>query len=138
MKKHDLSSLRLIQSVGEPINPSAWRWLFEQVGGGRCPVGSTWWMTETGGIMIATLPGLKLIPMKPGTNGLPIPGVDADVVDENGASVAPGKKGFLVLQNPWPGMPGLLRGCTGTQTATRSSTTRGSPARTTSSAATTP
>lgn len=113
VKRHDLSALRLIQSVGEPINPSAWRWLFEQVGGMRCPVGSTWWMTETGGIMISTLPGLKLIPMKPGTNGLPIPGVKADIVDETGASVSPGKKGFLVLQNPWPGMPGPPTGMYG-------------------------
>jgi acetyl-CoA synthetase len=113
VKKHDLSSLRLIQSVGEPINPSAWRWLFELVGGKSCPVGSTWWMTETGGIMISNLPGLKLTPMKPGANGLPIPGVKADVVDEAGASVAPGKKGFLVLQNPWPGMPGPPTGMYG-------------------------
>jgi acetyl-CoA synthetase len=113
VKNHDLKSLRLIQSVGEPINPSAWRWLFELVGGRRCPVGSTWWMTETGGIMISIVPGLMLIPMKPGTNGLPIPGVKADVVDENGISVAPGKKGFLVLQNPWPGMPGPPTGMYG-------------------------
>ncbi|MDA4113929.1 MAG: acetate--CoA ligase, partial [Thaumarchaeota archaeon] len=113
VKKHDLSSLRLIQSVGEPINPSAWRWLFGLVGGGRCPVGSTWWMTETGGIMIAMIPGLTLIPMKAGSNGLPIPGVDADVVDEKGDSVAPGAKGFLVLKNPWPGMPGPPTGMYG-------------------------
>jgi acetyl-CoA synthetase len=113
VKSHDLSSLRVIQSVGEPINPSAWRWLFDLVGGGRCPVGSTWWMTETGGIMIGTFPGLNLIPMKPGTNGLPIPGVSADVVDDVGASVAPGKKGLLVLQNPWPGMPGPPTGLYG-------------------------
>ena len=113
VKKHDISSLRLIQSVGEPINPSAWRWLFDVVGGGRCPVGSTWWMTETGGIMISDLPGLMLTPMKPGANGLPIPGLKADVVDESGVSVAPGKKGFLVLQNPWPGMPGPPTGMYG-------------------------
>ena len=66
VRKHDRSSLRLIHSVGEPINPSAWRWLFEVVGEKRCPVGSTWWMTETGGIMISHLPGLMLLPMKPG------------------------------------------------------------------------
>jgi acetyl-CoA synthetase len=111
--KHDLSSLRLIQSVGEPINPSAWRWLFERVGGKRCPVGSTWWMTETGGIMIGNFPGLDLTTMKPGANGLPIPGVKADVVDETGESVPPGKKGFLVLENPWPGMPGPPTGMYG-------------------------
>jgi acetyl-CoA synthetase len=113
VKRHDLSSLRLIQSVGEPINPSAWRWLFDLVGNKKCPVGSTWWMTETGGILIGTLPGLKLIPMKPGANGLPIPGVKADIVDEAGVSVAPGKKGFLVLQNAWPGMPGPPTGMYG-------------------------
>jgi len=113
VRKHDLSSLRLIQSVGEPINPSAWRWLFDLVGGRRCPVGSTWWMTETGGIMISNLPGLMLTPMKPGSNALPVPGVKADVVDESGVSVQPGKKGFLVLQNPWPGMPGPPTGMHG-------------------------
>src|SRR5438445_363243 len=104
VKKHDRSSLRLIHSVGEPINPSAWRWLFEVVGERRCPVGSTWWMTETGGIMISHLPGLMLVPLKPGTNGLPIPGVDADVVDDKGESVGPKQKGFLVIKNPSPGM----------------------------------
>ncbi len=111
--KHDLSSLRLMQSVGEAINPSAWRWLFEVVGGGRCPVGSTWWMTETGGILISILPGLAMIPMKAGSNGLPIPGVDAEVVDEKGDAVLPGAKGLLVLKNPWPGMPGPPSGMYG-------------------------
>ncbi len=113
VRKHDLSSLRVIQSVGEPINPSAWRWLFTLVGNSSCPVGSTWWMTETGGVMVSSLPGLQLIPMKPGSNGLPIPGVKADIVDENGASVAPGKKGFLVIETPWPGMPGPPTGMYG-------------------------
>ncbi len=113
VKKHDRSSLRLIHSVGEPINPSAWRWLFEVVGEKRCPVGSTWWMTETGGIMISHLPGLMLIPMKPGTNGLPIPGIDADVVDEKGEPVKHGKKGLLVIKNQWPGMPGAPTGMWG-------------------------
>jgi acetyl-CoA synthetase len=111
--KHDLSSLRLIQSVGEAINPSAWMWLFRLVGRGQCPVGSTWWMTETGGVMISILPGLSLIPMKAGTNGLALPGIDADVVDEKGDSVAPGAKGLLVLKNPWPGMPGPPTGMYG-------------------------
>ncbi|MDG7020308.1 MAG: acetate--CoA ligase [Nitrososphaerota archaeon] len=113
VRKHDRSSLRLIHSVGEPINPSAWRWLFEVVGERRCPVGSTWWMTETGGIMVSHLPGLKLLPMKPGTNGLPIPGVDADVVDEGGQPVGPGEKGLLVIRNRWPGMPGPPTGMWG-------------------------
>lgn len=105
VKKHDLSSIRVIHSVGEPINPSAWRWLYEVVGGGRCPVGSTWWMTETGGILISHLPGLMLVPLKPGTNGLPLPGVDADVVGEDGEPLPAGQKGFLVIKKPWPGMP---------------------------------
>jgi acetyl-CoA synthetase len=113
VSRHDLSSLRLIQSVGEAINPSAWRWLFKQVGGSRCPVGSTWWMTETGGIIISLLPGLAMVPMKAGSNGFPIPGVDADVVDEKGVSVPPGAKGLLVLKNPWPGMPGPPSGMHG-------------------------
>jgi len=113
VRKHDRSSLRLIHSVGEPINPSAWRWLFEVVGEKRCPVGSTWWMTETGGIIISHLPGLMLLPMKPGTNGLPIPGVDADVVDEKGEPVKRGEKGLLVIKNEWPGMPGPPTGMWG-------------------------
>ncbi|MGC8948444.1 MAG: acetate--CoA ligase [Thermoprotei archaeon] len=113
VKRHDLSSLRLIHSVGEPINPSAWRWLFEVVGGKRCPVGSTWWMTETGGILISHAPGLMLTPLKPGTNGLPLPGIDADIVDEDGNPVPPGKKGFLIIRKPWPGMPGPPTGMWG-------------------------
>jgi acetyl-CoA synthetase len=113
VKKHDRSSLRLMHSVGEPINPSAWRWLFEVVGERRCPIGSTWWMTETGGIMISLLPGLMLLPMKPGTNGMPIPGIDADVVDDEGKSVGHGQKGFLVIRNSWPGMPGAPTGMWG-------------------------
>jgi acetyl-CoA synthetase len=113
VEKHDLSSLRLIHSVGEPINPAAWRWLFEVVGKGRCPVGSTWWMTETGGILVSHLPGYMLTPLKPGTNGLPIPGVDAAVVDENGNPLKPGERGYLVIKNPWPGMPGPPSGMWG-------------------------
>ncbi|MEM4969729.1 MAG: acetate--CoA ligase [Sulfolobales archaeon] len=105
VRRHDRSTLRLIHSVGEPINPSAWRWLYEVVCEKRCPVGSTWWMTETGGILISIAPGLSLVPIKPGTNGPPLPGVDADVVDENGNPVEPGRKGFLVIKRPFPGMP---------------------------------
>ncbi|MEM0441241.1 MAG: acetate--CoA ligase [Candidatus Caldarchaeum sp.] len=105
VKKHDLSTLRLIHSVGEPINPAAWRWLFEVVGDKRCPVGSTWWMTETGGIMISHTPGLMLVPLKAGTNGLPLPGIAADVLDEKGNEVKPGERGLLVIKQPWPGMP---------------------------------
>jgi len=73
VRKHDRSTLRLIHSVGEPINPAAWRWLYEVVGERRCPVGSTWWMTETGGILVSHAPGLALTPLKPGSNGPPLP-----------------------------------------------------------------
>src|SRR2546426_12205410 len=105
VKKHDLSTLRLIHSVGEPINPSAWYWLFELVGGKRCPVGSTWWMTETGGIMISYAPGTKLVPLKPGANGPPLPGIDADVGGEGGGPASPRQKGFPVVQKPLPRQP---------------------------------
>ncbi|MDT7859487.1 MAG: acetate--CoA ligase [Candidatus Calditenuis sp.] len=105
VKRHDLSTLRLIHSVGEPINPSAWRWLYEVVGGKRCPVGSTWWQTETGGILISHTPGFMLVPLKPGTNGPPLPGIEVDVVDEQGRPLPPGSKGFLAIKKPWPGMP---------------------------------
>ena len=102
LKKHDLSSLRLLGSVGEPINPEAWMWYQENVGGGNCPIVDTWWQTETGAHMIAPLPGI--VPTKPGSATRPFPGIDADVVDENGESVPPGSGGFLVLRKPWPGM----------------------------------
>jgi acetyl-CoA synthetase len=101
-RKHDLSSLRLLGSVGEPINPEAWLWYHKTIGGGRCPIVDTWWQTETGGIMIAPLPGAT--PTKPGSATLPLPGIDADVVDKQGRSVPPGAGGFLVVKRPWPGM----------------------------------
>ncbi|GAB6946681.1 acetate--CoA ligase [Vulcanisaeta sp. JCM 16161] len=104
VKKHDLSTIRLIHSVGEPINPEAWRWLWNLVGREKVPFGSTWWMTETGGILISHAPGLALVPLKPGTNGPPLPGIDADVVDDNGNPVPPGQRGYLVIKRPWPGM----------------------------------
>jgi acetyl-CoA synthetase len=104
-KKHDFSTIRLMHSVGEPINPEAFRWFFKLVGRDRIAFGSTWWMTETGGIMISHLPGLQLIPLKPGTNGMPLPGVDADVFDENGKPTNAGQRGYLVIKKPWPGMP---------------------------------
>jgi acetyl-CoA synthetase len=103
-KKHDLSTLRIIHSVGEPINPEAWRWAYQILGGEKVAFGSTWWMTETGGIVISHAPGLYLVPMKSGTNGPPLPGFDVDVVDENGNPVPPGVKGYLVIKKPWPGM----------------------------------
>lgn len=105
VKKHDTSTVRLMHSVGEPINPEAWRWMFRLVGKESIPFGSTWWMTETGGILISHAPGLMMVPMKPGTNGPALPGIRADVVDERGNSQKVGERGFLVIENPWPGMP---------------------------------
>jgi acetyl-CoA synthetase len=104
VKKHDLSSLRLIGSVGEPINPDVWKWYHDVVGGGKTPVIDTWWQTETGAAMIAPAPGIALVPLKPGSATYPLPGVDADVVDEEGRPVKPGVKGYLVIKKPWPGM----------------------------------
>ncbi|MDE0628089.1 MAG: acetate--CoA ligase [Bryobacterales bacterium] len=100
--RHDLSSLRLLGSVGEPINPSAWEWYHRVIGGGRCPIVDTWWQTETGSIMISPLPGAT--PLKPGSATFPLPGVAADVVDMRGNSVEPGGEGFLVVRKPWPSM----------------------------------
>ena len=100
--KHDLSSLRLLGTVGEPINPEAWMWYHKVIGGGRCPIVDTWWQTETGSIMITSLPGA--IPTKPGSASLPFFGVSADVVDADGNSVPPGENGLLVLDKPWPAM----------------------------------
>ena len=102
VKKHDLSSLRLLGSVGEPINPEAWMWYYKVVGGGRCPVVDTWWQTETGAIMITPLPGLT--PTKPGSATLPFFGVDAAVVDPAGKEVGPNVGGKLILRRPWPSM----------------------------------
>jgi acetyl-CoA synthetase len=106
--KHDLSSLRVIGSVGEPINPEAWVWYWQKVGGGRCPVVDTWWQTETGAIMISPLPGVTTL--KPGSATFPLPGISAEVVDENGQAVQPPGGGYLTLTEPWPGM---LRGIWG-------------------------
>ena len=105
VRAHNTRTVRLMHSVGEPINPEAWEWLWKLVGREEVPFGSTWWMTETGGILISHLPGLYLIPMKPGTNGMPILGVEADVVNEEGKPIASGERGYLVIKNPWPGMP---------------------------------
>jgi acetyl-CoA synthetase len=102
VKKHDLSSLRLLGSVGEPINPQAWMWYHEIVGGGRCPIVDTWWQTETGAIMITPLPGA--IAQKPGSATLPFFGVDAAVVDERGTEVPANVGGKLILRKPWPAM----------------------------------
>jgi acetyl-CoA synthetase len=106
--KHDLSALRLLGTVGEPINPEAWVWYHEHVGGGRCPVVDTWWQTETGMILITPLPGITTL--KPGSATQPFPTVDAAVYDEQGNEVGPGGGGYLVLRSPWPSM---LRGIFG-------------------------
>ncbi len=104
VKRHDLSSLELLGSVGEAINPEAWHWYYRVVGGERCPIVDTWWQTETGGTMISPTPGIELVPLKPGSATFPLPGVNADIVDESGRSVPAGEKGYLVIKSPWPGM----------------------------------
>ncbi len=101
---HDLSRLRLLGTVGEPINPEVWRWYHAVIGGGRCPVIDTWWQTETGGMMISALPGLETVPLKPGSATRPIPGADIAVVDEDGGDAPTGTRGYLVIRRPWPGM----------------------------------
>lgn len=101
-KARNLSSLRLLGTVGEPINPEAWMWYYRVIGGDRCPIVDTWWQTETGGIMITPLPGA--IPTKPGSATLPFPGIMADVVDLGGNSVGDNQGGYLVVKHPWPGM----------------------------------
>jgi len=106
--KHDLSSLRLLGSVGEPINPEAWMWYHEHIGAGRCPVVDTWWQTETGAIMITPLPGITVA--KPGSAMRDFPGVKSVVVDNRGKPVPPGGGGFLTLQRPWPSMLRTLWG----------------------------
>lgn len=100
----DLSNLRLLGSVGEPINPEVWKWYFKTIGKEKCPIIDTWWQTETGGMLISPLPGIETIPLKPGSGTLSIPGVNISVVDENGDEVAANTKGYLVIKNPWPGM----------------------------------
>ena len=101
-KNYDLSSLRLLGTVGEPINPAAWMWYYDEVGGGRCPIVDTFWQTETGGHMITPLPGVT--PMVPGSCTLPFPGIQAAVVDETGTELELGKGGLLVITKPWPSM----------------------------------
>jgi acetyl-CoA synthetase len=101
-KRHDMSTLRLLGTVGEPINPEAWMWYWENVGGGRCPIVDTWWQTETGMIAITPLPGITTL--EPGSATRPFPGIEADIVDEQGRSVQLGGAGYLVLKKPWPSM----------------------------------
>jgi acetyl-CoA synthetase len=100
----DLSSLRLLGTVGEPINPEVWMWYFKTIGKENCPIVDTWWQTETGGIMISTCTGIESVPMKPGSGTFPLPGIDAAIVDENGRPVDSDRKGYLVIKRPWPGM----------------------------------
>ena len=107
-ERHDMSTLRLLGSVGEPINPEAWVWYWRHIGGERCPVVDTWWQTETGGIMISPLPGATTL--KPGSATFPLPGIGADVVDKTGSSAPVPGGGYLVLTRPWPSM---LRGIWG-------------------------
>jgi acetyl-CoA synthetase len=106
--RHDLSSLRLLGTVGEPINPEAWLWYWKYIGGERCPIVDTWWQTETGGILISPLPGVTTT--KPGSATRPLPGIEADVVDEGGRPVEQGRGGYLVIKKPWPGMFRTLYG----------------------------
>ncbi len=105
-ERHDLSSLRLLGTVGEPISPRPWTWYRDHVGDGECPVVDTWWQTETGAVMLSTLPGVD--EMKPGAAGPPLPGTDVQIVDANGREVAPGETGYLTLASPWPGMARTL------------------------------
>jgi len=99
-----LSSLRLLGTVGEPINPKVWRWYFNIIGKSKCPIIDTWWQTETGGMILSPLPGLETIPLKPGSATKPIPGLDVAVVDEEGNELPTDTKGYLVIRKPWPGM----------------------------------
>jgi acetyl-CoA synthetase len=106
--KHDMSSLRLLGSVGEPINPEAWTWYHRVIGGGRCPIVDTWWQTETGAIMLTTLPGAAY--SKPGSTGLPFFGVDIQVVKDKGEACGVNEGGKLVIRSPWPSMARTLWG----------------------------
>ena len=104
INKHDLSSLRILGTVGEPINPEAWKWYYRVIGKERLAIIDTWWQTETGGYMISPLSGIELIPLKPGSATKPLPSIQAEVYNDKGQSVPSGTKGFLVVKTPWPGM----------------------------------
>ena len=104
INKHDLSTLRILGTVGEPINPEAWKWYYRVIGKEKLAIIDTWWQTETGGFMIAPLSGIELVPLKPGSATFPLPSVDTQVYDEKGQTTKAGTKGFLVIKTPWPGM----------------------------------
>ena len=101
-ERHNLTSLRLLGSVGEPINPAAWDWYYRVIGGSRCPIVDTWWQTETGAMLISPMPGAT--PLKPGSGTLPMPGIVAEIVDNHGNPLEDGREGFLILKKPWPSM----------------------------------
>lgn len=103
VQKHNLSSLRLLGTVGEPINPEAWHWYFKNIGRGKCGIVDTWWQTETGGILISPQPGIAEIPLKAGSATFPIAGVEADVYSEDGKPAKMGERGYMVIKRPWPG-----------------------------------
>jgi len=102
--KYDIDTLKILGSVGEPINPEVWKWYYKVIGKERCPISDTWWQTETGGFMLSPAPGIELAPMKPGSATYPLPGVDPVIVDEDGRPVPQGVKGYLTIRKPWPGM----------------------------------
>ena len=104
INKHDLSTLRLLGTVGEPINPEAWKWYYRVIGKEKLAIVDTWWQTETGGYMISPLPGIELVALKPGSATYPLPSIQAEVYDEKGQPAKAGNKGFLVVKTPWPGM----------------------------------
>lgn len=101
---YNLDSLKILGTVGEPINPDVWKWYYRVIGKESCPVSDTWWQTETGGFMIAPAPGINLTPLKPGSATFPLPGIDPIIVDESGIEIPDGEKGYLVIRRPWPGM----------------------------------
>jgi acetyl-CoA synthetase len=110
LQRHDLSSLELLGSVGEPINPEAWKWYHQNVGGGRCPIVDTWWQTETGSFMISGSPGIEPSEPKPGSAGLPLPGIQPVVLNESGGELPAGEKGLLAIRGLWPGMLAGIHG----------------------------
>jgi len=108
VRKHDLSSLKVLGTVGEPINEEAWQWYHKEVGKEKCPIVDTWWQTETGGVMISPLPGV--VATKPGSATFPLPGIEVEIVDKNGDKVKENEGGYLIIKKPWPGMMRTIHG----------------------------